>query len=181
MRPGWLRLGWSAAGEDLPLSLKRGGVRSPAGRSTWQSGVGCKPSPQPDCGRLLHAFPLKYHNLSGVLGPVFSGREEPGSKPGTHAPLPAGVSFLDGWRKRQGDRVLSPHGPTGDSVGPRFEHGSVEVAMLRRQETKAVESGNAFSVRRPLQIEFESPADRSRWLVKLVLNRVRTNRPHVSL
>jgi len=37
MRLGSLRLGWSAAGEDLPLSLKRGGVRTPAGRHRWDA------------------------------------------------------------------------------------------------------------------------------------------------
>jgi hypothetical protein len=63
---------------------------------------------------------------------------------------------------------LSPRGPTvccGVTASARATtKDNVEVAVLRRREpTKAVKSGNAFSVRRPLQIEFEPPADRSKW------------------
>jgi hypothetical protein len=63
---------------------------------------------------------------------------------------------------------LSPRGPTvccGVTAPARATtKDNVEVAVLRRREpTKAVKSGNAFSVRRPLQIEFEPPADRSKW------------------
>jgi hypothetical protein len=90
-------------------------------------------------------------------------------------PLPAGASLLsDELRKRQGDRGLSPRGPTvcfsGDSAGPRFDQEPFEVAVLRRRElTKAVnqaeatEPGIASSVRGPRQIQFEPPAGPNNW------------------
>jgi hypothetical protein len=59
------------------------------------------------------------------------------------------------------------------SAGPRYDQGQLEVAVLRRREpTRAVNQARAteqpssepaYSVRRPLQIQFSSPADPGNW------------------
>jgi hypothetical protein len=60
--------------------------------------------------------------------------------------------------------------PWGDSAGPGFEQGQFEVAVLHRREPiKAVNQAEGTdpvpvsSLRRPLQIAFEPPADQSSW------------------
>jgi hypothetical protein len=67
------------------------------------------------------------------------GRSGPGPDLGTV--LPVGVSLLDRLRKRQGERVLSPRGPTvcpAGSAGPRYDQEQlVEAVLHRRKPTKA--------------------------------------------
>ncbi len=73
--------------------------------------------------------------------PLTAGRDQDWDQNLGIIPLPAVVSLLDGLRKRQGGRILSPRGPTvcpAGSAGPRYDQEQLVVAVLhRRKPTKA--------------------------------------------
>jgi hypothetical protein len=109
--------------------------------------------------------------MSSIL--QWLGGQELGNRNLGH-PLPAGVSRLGwiedaiGWPTLVAPRADIVVG--GYSAGPRYDQGYFEMAVLRRREpTKAVNQAevtdpvSASSVRRPLQVWFEPPADPGNW------------------
>src|SRR3984957_14588053 len=84
--------------------------------------------------QILIALPWKYHSRRHATVPSCNGWEVSPHR------LPAGVSRLDGLRKRQGERDLSPRGPTGcpRARRPALRPRTTIVAEIRRlKPTKA--------------------------------------------
>jgi hypothetical protein len=75
--------------------------------------------------QILIALPWKYHSHQAQMSSILLRLGRPGPAPDLGTVLPAGVSLLERLRKRQGERVLSPRGPTGDGAGPRYDQGQL--------------------------------------------------------
>ena len=137
----------------IAQELEARGVRTPAGRDRWRRpryrGCCCPPNPSRSAGNAdtyCIAMEISQPPNANEFHPVTAGRSGPGPDLGTV--LPAGVSLLDGLRKRQGERVLvAPAGrrcallaaPARATTRDNYSGGDLQAKTNQGQDAEEVE------------------------------------------